>query len=71
MVWIKRVGATLGVLLLLIVAFVGFCAFSYWNDMRIDTSTGINEAGYVSIGGIDQWIEDGRPPPPKTQHYCP
>ena len=57
MVWLKRIGLTLASLVVLAAAFVGLCAFSYWNDMRIDASKGIAEAGYVSIGGIDQWIQ--------------
>src|SRR5215467_10010540 len=57
MVWLKRIGMALATLVVLAAAFVGLCAFSYWNDMRIDASKGIAEASYVSIGGIDQWIQ--------------
>lgn len=57
MVWLKRIGMALATLVVLAAAFVGLCAFSYWNDMRIDASKGVAEAGYVSIGGIDQWIQ--------------
>jgi pimeloyl-ACP methyl ester carboxylesterase len=44
-------------LLVLGAGFVGFCAFSYWNDMRIDAPRGIDEAGYVRLGGVDQWVQ--------------
>jgi pimeloyl-ACP methyl ester carboxylesterase len=57
MVWLKRTGIALAVLILLAGAFVGLCAFSYWNGMRVDAASGIDEAGYVEIGGIDQWIQ--------------
>jgi pimeloyl-ACP methyl ester carboxylesterase len=57
MVWLKRIGIGLAVLIVLAAAFVGLCAFSYWNDMRVDASKGIDEAGYTKIGGIDQWIQ--------------
>ena len=56
-IWLKRIGATLAMLVVLATAFVGLGAFSYWNDMRVDETRGINEADYVKIGGIDQWIE--------------
>jgi len=57
MVWLKRIGIALAVLVVLAAAFLGLCAFSYWNDTRVDASKGIAEAGYVKIGGIDQWIQ--------------
>src|SRR5262245_2149707 len=57
MVWLKRIGRGLAILIALGAAFVGLCALSYWNGMRIDASKGIAEAGYVKIGGIDQWVQ--------------
>ena len=48
MVWLGRIGVGLGIVVVLAAAFVGLCAFSYWNGMRIDASKGIVEAGYVS-----------------------
>ncbi|MFZ1991634.1 MAG: alpha/beta hydrolase, partial [Alphaproteobacteria bacterium] len=57
MIWLRRIGIALGALILLAAAFVGFCALSCWSDMRIDTARGINESGYVKIGGIDQWVQ--------------
>ncbi|HVS23625.1 MAG TPA: alpha/beta hydrolase, partial [Gammaproteobacteria bacterium] len=57
MVWLKRTGIALAVLFALAAALVGLCAFSFWNGMRVDASKGIAEAGYVRIGGIDQWIQ--------------
>ena len=57
MKWLKRIALSLGGVLALAAGLIGFCALSYWNDMRIDESRGINEAGYVRIGGIDQWVQ--------------
>jgi pimeloyl-ACP methyl ester carboxylesterase len=45
------VGATIVALM------AGICALSYRQEMRIDGASGINEGGYVKIGGIDQWIQ--------------
>lgn len=36
---------------------VGFCAWSYGREMRIDPATGVDEAGYVKINGLRQWIQ--------------
>ena len=55
--WLKGAPAVLAVIAIAIAAAVGFCAFSYRNDMRIDTARGVDEAGYVKIGGIDQWVQ--------------
>src|SRR5262245_61285646 len=57
MVWLKRIGVGFAILIGLAAVFVGVGAFSYWNGMRVDASTGIAEAGYTKIGGIDQWIQ--------------
>jgi len=38
-------------------AVVGISFLSYSRDMHIDSAKGINEAGYIKIGGIDQWIQ--------------
>lgn len=57
MLWLKRVGLTLGVLILAAAALAGLSYLSYRNDTRIDTTKGIDEAGYVRIGGIDQWVQ--------------
>jgi pimeloyl-ACP methyl ester carboxylesterase len=55
--WVMRVSVALGALTALTALLVGCCALSYWSDMHIDERRGINEAGYVRIGGIDQWIQ--------------
>jgi pimeloyl-ACP methyl ester carboxylesterase len=55
--WVKRIGLLVGGLLVLAAGFVGFCGLSYWHHMRVDESRGINESGYVRIGGIDQWVQ--------------
>ncbi len=57
MLWLKRVGLALGVLILAAAAVVGLSCLSYYSTMRIDTAKGIDEAGYVRIGGIDQWVQ--------------
>ena len=57
MSWPMRVSIALGALTALAGFFIGFCALSYRSDMRIDETRGINEAGYVRIGGIDQWVQ--------------
>ena len=55
-IWLKRIGATLAMLVVLATALWGW-AFSDWTYMRVDETRGINEADYVKIGGIDQWIQ--------------
>jgi pimeloyl-ACP methyl ester carboxylesterase len=44
-----------------VIAFVAvvlaYGAWSYGREMVIDTPNGINESGYVRIGGVDQWIQ--------------
>lgn len=49
--WLKRVGLALGALILVAAAVAGFSYLSYRNHMRIDIAKGIDEAGYVRIGG--------------------
>jgi hypothetical protein len=46
-----------GALLLLIAFVLTFGAWQYHRDMAIHAPKGINEAGYVRIGGIDQWVQ--------------
>lgn len=36
---------------------LGVSAFVYSHEMAIDTSKGIDEASFVRIGGIDQWVQ--------------
>jgi pimeloyl-ACP methyl ester carboxylesterase len=52
-----RVSIALGALTAFAALVVGICGLSYWNDMHIDRTRGINEAGYIKIGGIDQWVQ--------------
>lgn len=54
---LKRITLASAGLLVLAAAFTGFCALSYWSEMHIDENHGISEAGYVRIGGIDQWVQ--------------
>jgi len=53
----KTICAAICLLVVLAMGFVGFCYISYCLDMRIDTSRGVNEASYVNIGGIEQWVQ--------------
>ena len=53
MSWVMRVSVTLGTLTVFAALLVGVCALSYSSDMHIDETRGINEAGYVRIGGIE------------------
>ena len=46
-----------GALLLTVAAVLTFGAWQYHRQMAINTPNGINEAGYVRIGGIDQWVQ--------------
>jgi pimeloyl-ACP methyl ester carboxylesterase len=57
MVWLKRVGVALGVVILAAAVAVGASYLAYRNDTRIDTRNGIDEAGYLKVGGIDQWVQ--------------
>lgn len=43
--------------LALLSAILAFSAYRYSREMAIDTSHGVNESGYVRIGGIDQWVQ--------------
>jgi pimeloyl-ACP methyl ester carboxylesterase len=38
-------------------AGLSYSAYRYDRDLRIDAASGIDEAMYVPIGGIDQWIQ--------------
>jgi pimeloyl-ACP methyl ester carboxylesterase len=53
----RYLGMAVGVIFLLVAALLGFATYRYSRDMHIDRATGIDEAGYVQIGGIPQWIQ--------------
>jgi pimeloyl-ACP methyl ester carboxylesterase len=53
----RRLGIALGIIALLAAALLGFSAYRYSSDMHIDRTKGIDEAGYVQIGGISQWVQ--------------
>src|SRR5262245_44833380 len=57
MLWLKRLMLALGAVILTAAALAGAAYVAYRNDTRIDTVKGIDEAGYVRIGGIDQWVQ--------------
>ena len=40
-----------------VAAVTAYGAWSYGRELAIDAPNGINEAGYVRIGGVDQWIQ--------------
>ena len=44
-------------IVLLAAVGLGYCAWSYCEALHIDTSAGIDEARFVRIGGIDQWVQ--------------
>ena len=53
-----RIGLiALGVLLALAAGLSAVGAWQYYRGMAINTPNGIDEAGYVRIGGIDQWVQ--------------
>src|SRR5262245_53794773 len=57
MLWLKRLMLALGAVILTAAALAGAAYVAYRNDTRIDTVKGIDEAGYIRIGGIDQWVQ--------------
>ena len=44
-------------LVVLIVAGLAACAFSYRAAMRIDPAAGIDEERFIRVGGLDQWLQ--------------
>ncbi len=36
---------------------LGFCAYAYRTAMHIDPAVGIDEARFVRIGGVDEWVQ--------------
>src|SRR5215469_7094656 len=48
---------TIAGVIALVALVMAYGAWSYGRDMAIDTPNGINESGYVRIGGVDQWIQ--------------
>lgn len=53
----RKILVGLGVVALIVACGLGISAFSYHREMAIDPVRGIDEAGYVRIGGIDQWVQ--------------
>jgi pimeloyl-ACP methyl ester carboxylesterase len=53
----RRIAVIATVPVLLIAIGMSLTAWRYEQQLAIDSSDGINEAGYVRIGGIDQWIQ--------------
>jgi len=47
----------LGVMFALVAGLLAVGAWQYHQGMAINTQNGIDEAGYVRIGGIDQWVQ--------------
>ena len=48
---------TVGCVIALAAVVMAYGAWSYGREMAIDTPGGINEARFVRIGGVDQWIQ--------------
>lgn len=46
-----------GVAVLLLGAVLTYSAYRYTNDLRVGAETGIDEAMYIKIGDIDQWVQ--------------
>lgn len=46
-----------GAVVLLLGAALTYSAYRYKNDLRVDAANGIDEAMYIKIGGIDQWVQ--------------
>jgi len=54
---IRKLLIGLGAVLLLIGGVLAASAFAYSRFMTIDAGRGVNEAGYVRLGGIEQWVQ--------------
>lgn len=55
--WVRALALSVAILLAAAAIVLGVCAFAYAHDLHIDRDTGVEEARYVRIGGIDQWIQ--------------
>jgi pimeloyl-ACP methyl ester carboxylesterase len=53
----RRLFIAIAILALVAAGATGFAAWRYRREMAIQTANGINEASFVRIGGIDQWIQ--------------
>jgi len=53
----RRFLAALAILVVVVAAIAGFAAWRYHQALAITNPNGIDEARYVRIGGIDQWIQ--------------
>ena len=55
--FLRAVLLTVAVVVALVGAGAAYAAWRYYQEMAINAPNGINEAGYVRIGGIDQWVQ--------------
>ncbi|HEV2701916.1 MAG TPA: alpha/beta hydrolase [Steroidobacteraceae bacterium] len=55
--FVRVMARVTGVVVVFLLGVLAFSAYRYSGFMAIDVSHGVNEAGYVRIGGIDQWVQ--------------
>ena len=53
----KLLGWVVAAIGCLVVLILGFCAIEYRAALKIDPAVGIDEEGFVQIGGIEQWVQ--------------
>ena len=55
--FLRITGLVIAGLLVLSAVIVGYSAYRYSREMAVEPTRGVNESGYVRIGGIEQWIQ--------------
>ena len=55
--YLRHALLTISALITLAAVGIAYAAWSYHQGMTISAANGINEARYVRIGGIDQWVQ--------------
>lgn len=56
-IWLRRILIGFCALAVVVAICIGFAAWRFNQVMTINAPDGIEEAGYVRIGGIDQWVQ--------------
>jgi pimeloyl-ACP methyl ester carboxylesterase len=54
---VKLLGWVVAAIGCLVVLILAFCAYEYRAALKIDPAVGIDEEGFVRIGGIEQWVQ--------------
>jgi pimeloyl-ACP methyl ester carboxylesterase len=54
---VKLLGRVVAAIAGLVVLILAFCAYEYRAALKVDPVAGIDEEGFVRIGGIDQWVQ--------------